>query len=163
MNISVAWLRAVAPALDDTPAELARRLSLQAVAVDLVEPLGDGLGDVVVGRVLSAARHPDADRLTLCRVDAGTGEPLDVVCGAPNVVEGASYPFVPPGGTLPGGMTIEKRKIRGVVSHGMLCSEQELGLGRDAAGILRPADGLEPGTPLAGALGCFVAGEERAK
>lgn len=153
MNISVAWLRAVAPAIDDAPAELARRLSLQAVAVDLVEPLGEGLDDVVVGRVLSAAPHPDADRLTLCRVEVGTGEPLDVVCGAPNVVEGASYPFVPPGGTLPGGMTIEKRKIRGVVSHGMLCSEQELGLGRDAAGILRLADGVEPGTPLAGALG----------
>ena len=153
MNISVAWLRAVAPAIDDTPAELARRLSLQAVAVDLIEPLGQGLDDVVVGRVLSAAPHPDADRLTLCRVEAGTDEPLEVVCGAPNVVEGASYPFVPPGGTLPGGMTIEKRKIRGIVSHGMLCSEQELELGRDAAGILRLADGLEPGTPLAGALG----------
>jgi len=153
MNISVSWLRAVAPAIVDTPAELARRLSLQAVAVDLVEPLGEGLDDVVVGQVLSAAPHPNADRLTLCRVEAGTGEPLDVVCGAPNVVAGASYPFVPPGGALPGGMTIEKRKIRGIVSHGMLCSEQELGLGRDAAGILRLPDGLEPGTPLAGALG----------
>jgi phenylalanyl-tRNA synthetase beta chain len=153
VNISDAWLRAVAPAIDDSPAELARRLSLQAVAVDLVEALGEGLGDVVVGRVLSARPHPDADRLTLCRVDAGAAEPLDVVCGAPNVVEGALYPFVPPGGTLPGGMTIEKRKIRGVVSHGMLCSEQELGLGRDAAGILRLVDGLEPGTALQGVLG----------
>jgi len=153
MNISCAWLRAVAPAIDDTPAELARRLSLQAVTVDLVEPLGEGLADVVVGRVVSAAPHPDADRLTVCRVEVGAEEPIDVVCGAPNVVEGASYPFIPPGGTLPGGMTIERRKIRGVVSQGMLCSEQELGLGRDAAGILRMADGLEPGTPLAGVLG----------
>jgi len=153
MNISYRWLRTVAPSIEDPPAELARRLSLQAVAVDLVEPLGEGLDDVVVGRVLSAAPHPDADRLTVCRVEAGGGQPLEVVCGAPNVVSGASYPFVPPGGMLPGGMKIETRRIRGVLSHGMLCSEQELGLGRDAAGILRLSDGLEPGTPLSGVLG----------
>lgn len=152
MNISVAWLRAIAPRIAEPAEELARRLSLQAVAVDRIEVLGEGLADVVVGKVVSATGHPDADRLTLCQVDAGGGETLEVVCGAPNVVAGASYPFIPPGGTLPGGMKIEKRKIRGIVSHGMLCSEQELELGRDAAGILRLADGLEPGTPLRRAL-----------
>ncbi|MGD8495116.1 MAG: phenylalanine--tRNA ligase subunit beta, partial [Gemmatimonadales bacterium] len=152
MNVSVNWLRALASRLDDPPGELARRLSLQAVAVDRVEELGEGLDDVVVARVISAGDHPDADRLKLCHVDAGGAEPLEVVCGAPNVVEGASYPFIPPGGTLPGGFEIAARKIRGIVSHGMLCSEQELGLGRDASGILRLADGLAPGTPLMQAL-----------
>ncbi len=152
MNVSLNWLRALARGLDEPPAELARRLSLQAVAVDLVEPLGEELAGVIVGRVVSVDEHPDADRLVLCRVDAGSGEELDVVCGAPNVVEGARYPYVPPGATLPGGFEISKRKIRGVVSHGMLCSEKELGLGRDAAGIMRLADDLEPGIPLTSAL-----------
>lgn len=152
MDISVNWLRSLAPDMEGTPEELAARLSLQAVAVDAVEHLGGELADVVVGRVLSAEKHPDADRLTLCRVEAG-GEPLDVVCGAPNVEAGASYPFVPPGGTLPGDFKIERRKIRGIVSNGMLCSEQELGLGRDSDGILRLADGYEPGTPVGDALG----------
>ena len=152
MNVSLNWLRALASGLDEPPAELARRLSLQAVAVDLVEPLGEELAGVLVGRVVSVDEHPDADRLVLCRVDAGGAEELDVVCGAPNVVEGARYPYVPPGETLPGGFEISKRKIRGVVSHGMLCSEKELGLGRDAAGIMRLSDDLEPGTPLGSAL-----------
>src|SRR5690606_16356136 len=143
VNVSVAWLRALAPSITDEPAELARRLSLQAVAVDLVEPVGEGIGDVLVGRVVSSGPHPDADRLSLCRGEAA-GEAVGVVCGAPNVVEGALSPFVPPGGSLPGGLTIERRKIRGVTSHGMLCSERELGLGPDAAGIMRLADGLEP-------------------
>lgn len=152
MNVSLNWLRSLARGLDEPPAELARRLSLQAVAVDLVEPLGEELSGVIVGRVVSVDEHPDADRLVLCRVDAGTGEELDVVCGAPNVVEGARYPYVPPGATLPGGFEISERQIRGVVSHGMLCSEKELGLGRDAAGIMRLADDLEPGSSLASAL-----------
>ena len=152
MNISVNWLRSIAPAIEGSPEELARRLSLQAVAVDLVETVGTDLGDVVVGRVLRAVPHPDADRLTLCSVDAGAGKPLDVVCGAPEVVEGALYPFIPPGGTLPGGFAIEKRKIRGIVSHGMLCSEKELGLGRDAGGILRLKGDHRPGVALSGAL-----------
>ncbi|MDH3297189.1 MAG: phenylalanine--tRNA ligase subunit beta, partial [Gemmatimonadota bacterium] len=151
MEISVAWLRALAPTIAGEAEELGQRLSLQAVAVDKIEHIGRGLEDVVVGRVLSAERHPKADRLTLCQVDAG-GEPVEVVCGAPNVVEGALYPFVGPGGSLPGGFQIECRQIRGVVSNGMLCSEQELGIGRDSDGILRLQDGIAPGTPVARAL-----------
>ena len=79
---------------------------------------------------------PNADRLSLCQVDAGGGEPLEVVCGAPNVQAGKTYPFAPVGATLPGGLKLERRKIRGVESNGMLCSAKELGLGVDHAGIL---------------------------
>lgn len=152
MDVSVSWLRSLAPTIADPAEELAQRLSLQAVAVDRIESIGQHLEDVVVARVVRAEEHPNADRLTLCQVEAGD-EPLEVVCGAPNVVEGAFYPFVAPGGSLPGGLTIEQRKIRGVVSNGMLCSEKELGIGRDADGILRLDDGHEPGTPITRVLG----------
>ncbi|MFQ5890444.1 MAG: phenylalanine--tRNA ligase subunit beta, partial [Gemmatimonadota bacterium] len=153
VNVSVAWLRALAPQLEGAPQELADRLSMRAVAVDAVEPVGEGLADLVVARVLEVEPHPKADRLAVCRVDAGDGDPIDVVCGAPNVEVGALYPYVPPGGVLPGGFRIESRKIRGRMSHGMLCSEREIGLGRDAAGILRLSGELAPGRPLADALG----------
>jgi phenylalanyl-tRNA synthetase beta chain len=151
MDISLSWLRSLAPTIEGSPVEIAERLSLQAAAVDRIETIGDELGEVVVGKVISAGKHPNADRLTLCVVEAG-GEPLEVVCGAPNVVEGGLYPFVAPGCTLPGGFMIEQRKIRGIVSNGMLCSEQELGLGRDSDGILQLEEGLEPGTPITAVL-----------
>ena len=137
MDVSVNWLRALAPGMQGTATELADRLSMQAIPVDRVIPVGDDLEGVVVARVVKAGKHPNADRLTLCQVDAGGDELIDVVCGAPNVEQGALYPYVPPGASLPGGFVIESRKIRGEMSHGMLCSEKELGLGRDAGGILR--------------------------
>ncbi len=84
--------------------------------------------------------HPNADRLRLCDVDDGTGTPRSVVCGAPNVTAGSKYPFAPVGSTLPGGLTLEKRKIRGEVSEGMLCSARELGLGQEHDGILELDD-----------------------
>jgi len=152
MDISVSWLRSLAPTIAEPAEELARKLSLQAAAVDQIEAIGEGLDDVVVARVLRAKKHPNADRLTLCQVDAG-GDPLEVVCGAPNVVQGGLYPFIAPGGSLPGNFAIEQRKIRGIVSNGMLCSEVELGIGRDSDGILRLDDGHEPGTPIAQVLG----------
>ena len=152
MDLSVSWLRCLAPTIADPAEDLAQSLSLQAVAVDRVELFGQHLEDVVVARVVRVDKHPNADRLTLCQVDAG-GEPLEVVCGAPNVVEGAFYPFIAPGGSLPGGFTIEQRKIRGVVSNGMLCSEKELGIGRDSDGILRLDEGHEPGAPITRVLG----------
>ncbi len=137
MDVSVNWLRALAPGMQGTATELADRLSMQAIPVDRVVPVGDDLEGIVVARVVKAGKHPNADRLTLCQVDAGGDELIDVVCGAPNVEQGALYPYVPPGASLPGGFVIESRKIRGEMSHGMLCSEKELGLGRDAGGILR--------------------------
>ncbi|MCL7971720.1 MAG: phenylalanine--tRNA ligase subunit beta [marine benthic group bacterium] len=153
MDVSVSWLRALAPSIDGSPEHLASLLSSRAVPVDRVESFGDELDDVVIARVLEVGKHPNADRLSLCRVNAGSGEPLDVVCGAPNVVSGACYPFIPAGGTLPGGFKIERRKIRGQVSNGMLCSEKELGLGRDAAGIMRLGDDHTPGEPFARVMG----------
>ncbi len=153
MDISGSWLRILSPSIDGAAEELAAELSARAVPVDRVVAVGDGLEDVVVGLVLEVSRHPNADRLSLCRVDAGTGKELDVVCGAPNVVEGARYPFIPVGGTLPDSFKIERRKIRGQISNGMLCSEKELGLGRDASGIMRLGDDHEPGESLLDALG----------
>ncbi|MBT8477411.1 MAG: phenylalanine--tRNA ligase subunit beta, partial [Gemmatimonadetes bacterium] len=153
MDISVNWLRALAPSIDGSADDLAAALSARAVPVDRTVPVGEELGDVVVARVVEVGKHPNADRLSLCRVDSGMGDLLDVVCGAPNVVENALYPFIPAGGTLPGGFKIERRKIRGHESNGMLCSEKELGLGRDAAGIMRLADDHEPGQALVAALG----------
>lgn len=153
MNISVNWLRDLVPGLTRDARDVAERLSMRAVPVEEVVRVGEGLEGVRVARVLEAEPHPDADRLTLCRVDAGDEEPLDVVCGAPEVLEGSFYPWIAPGGSLPDGPTIEVREIRGRESHGMLCSEKELGLGRDASGILRLAGELEPGQPLGEALG----------
>jgi len=152
MDISVNWLRALVPGLEGSAQELADRISLTAIPVDRVVPVGEDLDGILVARVVEARPHPDADRLTLCRVDAGADELVDVVCGAPNVEEGACYPYVPPGAELPGGFRIESRKIRGEMSHGMLCSEKELGLGRDAAGILKLEGEFEPGARFADAM-----------
>jgi len=152
MRVSVRWLRDLVPGLEGGAQELADRLSMAATGVEEILEVGGGLDGIVVARVLEVEPHPDADRLSLCRVDAG-GEPVEVVCGAPVIEAGALYPFVAPGRSLPDGLVIEERAIRGVTSHGMLCSERELGLGGDASGILRLPDGLEPGQDLAEALG----------
>jgi phenylalanyl-tRNA synthetase beta chain len=107
----------------------------------------------VVARVLRAERHPNADRLSLCQVDFGSGEPIQVVCGAPHIEEGGLYPFAPAGATLPGGFQLRRAKIRGEYSNGMLCSEKELALGKDQGGIMRLPDDVVVGAPLTEALG----------
>jgi phenylalanyl-tRNA synthetase beta chain len=152
MNISYRWLREIAPGIRAAPEALAERLGMLGAPVEAMERPGAGLEDVLVARVLEAGAHPSADRLSLCVVDAGGEEPVQVVCGAPNVVEGALYPFVPAGATLPGGVRIDRVEIRGEHSHGMLCSEQELALGRDSAGIMRLPDGLSVGASFVDAL-----------
>src|SRR5438093_3115743 len=127
--------------------EVAERLTMTCAAVEAVVPVHQDLGDVLVGQVLETKPHPNADRLTLCLVDAGgVGGPLEVVCGAPNVHAGRKYPFAPVGATLPGGVKLERRKIRGVESNGMLLSARELGLGPDHAGILELDTPAAPGT-----------------
>lgn len=153
MNVSYSWLRSLVPALTDTPAGAGDRLAMYGAPVDDLVDLGGPLSDIIVARVLEVRPHPNADRLKLCRVDAGSEEPLAVVCGANNVRADAWYPFIPAGGTLPDGMKIRRAKIRGEESNGMLCSARELGLGRDHEGILELHGAFEPGESFTGAVG----------
>ena len=150
MIVSRRWLEA----LLGRPLEgqdVADRLARQVAPVDGVVPIHQDLRDVLIARVLDVKQHPNADRLSLCQVDAGNGV-LEVVCGAPNVQAGKTYPFAPVGATLPGGLKLERRKIRGVESNGMLCSAKELGLGVDHAGILELSTEAPPGTPFLEAI-----------
>ncbi|HHK67364.1 MAG TPA: phenylalanine--tRNA ligase subunit beta, partial [Candidatus Acetothermia bacterium] len=128
---------------------LAERLTLAGLEVEGIEETGT-LSGVVVGRIVSARPHPDSDHLTLCRVDIEDRE-VDVVCGAPNVVEGGLVPLATVGAELPGGLRIERRKLRGEVSEGMICSKEELGLEERSDGIwiFDPALDLRVGTDLA--------------
>jgi phenylalanyl-tRNA synthetase beta chain len=152
MNVSYRWLQSLVPGLTEPPAELAHRLSLLGAPADEVVNLGAGVEGVVIARVEEVMPHPNADKLRVTRVNAG-GEPVQVVCGAPNVEAGRYYPFAPVGASLPGGMKIGKAKLRGEVSEGMLCSARELGLGRDHAGLMTLAGEWEPGAPFLQALG----------
>jgi phenylalanyl-tRNA synthetase beta chain len=151
MNISRRWLEDFLRRRLD-PADVSRRLAALGAAVDVIEPLYPGLEQIVVGQVLEVRAHPNADRLRLCDVDDGSGIVRHVVCGAPNVTMGKKYPFAPVGSTLPGGLTLEKRKIRGEVSEGMLCSARELGLGQEHDGILELATEAAPGTAFLDAV-----------
>src|SRR3989442_1431343 len=152
MIVSRRWLEALlGQALDAR--EAAAQLTMHAAAVDAVVPLPQALGDIVIARVLEVSKHPNADRLTLCRVDVGgTDGPVEVVCGAPNVQAGKIYPYAPVGATLPGGVRLERKAIRGVESNGMLCSAKELGLGQDQSGILELATDAAPGTRFVDAV-----------
>jgi phenylalanyl-tRNA synthetase beta chain len=152
MNLSRRWLEALLGRPLDAH-EAAALLTARCCPVEGVERLHAELEGVLVGRVLEVRRHPNADRLSLCVVDAGgAGAALEVVCGAPNVTAGKTYPFAPVGTILPGGLKLERRKIRGVESNGMLCSARELGLGQDGDGILELDTGAAPGTRLLDAL-----------
>lgn len=146
MILSRRWLEALLDRALDAR-EVADRLTNTCAPVDGVVPIHQDLGDVLIARVLEVQKHPNADRLSLCQVDAGgAGGPVEVVCGAPNVTAGKSYPYAPVGATLPGGVTLERRKIRGVTSNGMLCSARELGLGQEHDGILELDTAAAPGT-----------------
>jgi phenylalanyl-tRNA synthetase beta chain len=143
MKVSEQWLREwVDPPVDtDT---LVDQLTAAGLEVDSAERLAPPMDKVVVAEVLAVAAHPEADRLSLCSVDAGTGEPLAVVCGAPNVHPGMRAPMALVGARLADGNKIRRSKIRGVESQGMLCSPIELGLGDEADGIMA----LDPQAPV---------------
>ena len=147
MNVSYEWLRALVP-FNETPAKLRDLITSRVATVDELVPLRQDLAPIVVARVVEAGRHPDSDHLWVTKVDAGTGTLLDVVCGAPNVEAGKLYPFAPSGTTMPNGLKIERRRIRGQSSNGMLCSPRELGLGEDHEGILELSVEAAPGTPF---------------
>ena len=153
MKVSARWLLDMVSGLSLSPEQIAERLASRGAPVESIDSPGAGLDDVVVAHVLTADRHPNADKLSLCTVDAGTGAPLQVVCGAPNVRAGGWYPFAPVGAALPGDFKIKKAKIRGETSEGMLCSAKELGLGGDPGGLLAMEGSFEPGASFVRALG----------
>lgn len=134
------------------PEAIAELLTLSGSAVEKTESLATGLEKVVVAEILEVLKHPNADRLQLAKVKYGQGKMTDVVCGAPNISVGQKVPLALPGTTLPNGMTLEITKIRGIESRGMLCAEDELGLGDDHNGILILDNGVPIGTPLPAAL-----------
>ncbi len=151
MKFTLSWLSSFVSVDGLAPEALAEKLTMLGLEVDAVTPLYEGLGQIVVARVTAVAKHPNADRLTLCQVDDGT-EILPIVCGAPNVREGLVTALARPGVRLPDGMKIKKAKVRGEVSMGMLCSARELGLSEDHSGIMELDAALAPGTPLTEAL-----------
>jgi phenylalanyl-tRNA synthetase beta chain len=150
MKISHEWLRAFVPHTL-TPAEVGDLLSRHTATLDGLAPLRADLVPFVVARVIETEKIPDT-KLSFNKVDDGSGTLLEVVCGAPNVVAGTLYPFARTGTVMPAGITIEKRKIRGFTSNGMLCSARELGLGDDHDGILALTVDVPPGTPLLTAM-----------
>jgi phenylalanyl-tRNA synthetase beta chain len=151
MNASVEWLNAFADT-GKSAVELRELITAHTATVEELVALRADLAPIVVARVVEAAAHPDSDHLHLTKVDMGTGELLDVVCGAPNVKAGKLYPFAPTGTVMPGGLKIEKRKIRGQTSNGMLCSARELGLGQEHDGIMELDLDVAPGTPFLDAV-----------
>src|SRR5215470_444421 len=151
MNVSYDWLRAFVP-FDESAKQLRELITAHIATVDELVALREDLAPIVIARVVEEAPHPDSDHLHVTKVDAGTGTLLDVVCGAPNVQAGKVYPFAPTGTVLPNGLKIQKRKIRGAISDGMLCSARELGLGDEQEGILELDVDVPPGTPFLKAL-----------
>lgn len=150
MKVSLEWLRQYVETGTDEQA-LADLLTMAGLEVEAVYDPYRHLSSVVVGRIVSTAPHPNADRLRCCEVDIGS-ETLTIVCGAPNAEAGMLAPCALAGTVLPSGVTVEKTKIRGLQSEGMLCSRAELGLGEDTSGLMRLPDGLAPGTGLSRAL-----------
>ncbi len=152
MRVPLSWL-AEYVALEMPVEELATRLSIASAEVEGIETRGvadddDNLGRFRVGRVVEAVKHPNADRLQLTKVDVGEGEARSIVCGAWNFGAGATVAVALPGAVLPNGITLERRKVRGEVSDGMILAEDEVDLGADHTGIMLLPDGVEPGTPL---------------
>jgi len=151
MKTSVQWLREWVDVGGDVQA-LAHAVTMAGLEVEGIQPAAPPLSGVVVAEVQSVERHPDAEKLNVCRVNAGR-EIVQIVCGAPNVRAGMKAPLATIGATLPGGMEIKKAKLRGVESFGMLCSARELGLSEDSSGLLELPQDCSTGAELVAALG----------
>jgi phenylalanyl-tRNA synthetase beta chain len=156
LKVPISWLREYVPIEMPIP-ELADRLVISTCELDGIATVGvadvDGnLGLFRVGRVLDAVKHPSADRLQLCQVDVGDGNPRQIVCGAWNFGAGATVAVALPGAVLPNGLQLEQRKVRGELSDGMILAEDEVELGTDHTGIMLLPGELEPGTPLVDVL-----------
>jgi phenylalanyl-tRNA synthetase beta chain len=152
MRVPVEWLTEYAdPGLPVKALE--ERLTMTGTKVEAVHRHGVAeLERFVVGKVIEAQQHPDADRLTICEVDVGDGGPQRIVCGAPNVAAGQTVAVARPGAVMPDGTKLGVARLRGVESNGMILAEDELGIGTDHAGIMVLSDDLRPGTPLTGVL-----------
>lgn len=151
MRVPITWLKDYVR-FDASPAELANRLTFAGLEVEEIDTIGVDCTGMVVGKVLSVAPHPDADGLLLCQVSAGR-KTVHVVCGAHNFKPGDKIPLALPGSTLADGTKIKQQSIRGQVSNGVLCAEDELGLSDDHSGLLLLPRHLPAGTPLAEVLG----------
>ena len=148
MLLSLNWLRDYVDLAGIEPERLAHDLTMRTALIEGYLDQAAQLKGVVVGEVLECGRHPDADRLSVCRVEYGAEEPAHVVCGAPNVAAGQKIVYAPVGTRLPNGLKLKKAKIRGQVSAGMICAEDELGLGVEHDGIIELDPGLVAGTPI---------------
>jgi len=149
MKLSLNWLREYLPALDRSPEQIADALIFTGVEVEGVQVHGAGIEKVVVAQIESFQQHPNADRLSVCRVLDGSKAPRQIVCGAKNFRAGDKVPLALPGAVLPDGTKIKASKLRGVESEGMLCSEREIGFSDEASGLMI----LDPGAPIGVALG----------
>src|SRR5580692_5083185 len=147
MKVSLNWLRELVE-LPPTVAELVDLLTLAGVEVEHVETSGAAIPKVVVAEIRESVQHPNADRLSVCKVDDGSGTPRQIVCGAKNYKVGDKVPLALPGAVLPGDFKIKVGKLRGVESQGMLCSADELGLPKAADGLLILPAEAKPGVPL---------------
>ncbi|HXH75688.1 MAG TPA: phenylalanine--tRNA ligase subunit beta [Bacteriovoracaceae bacterium] len=148
MLISLDWIKDFVQIPDIAPKELASRFTLATAEVEDVIESGAALKPILCVEIKSLKPHPDSDKLNLVTFDYGKGNLKEVVCGAPNVKVGLKVPYAPIGTTLPNGMTLEPKKIRGILSDGMLCSETELGLGDGKAGLMELSAEVIPGTPM---------------
>jgi phenylalanyl-tRNA synthetase beta chain len=151
MKVSLNWLKEYVN-VDLEPSIIAEKLTMAGLEVEAVEERYDYFNNVVVARVTEVKKHPNADKLSVCQVDAGGNELIQIVCGAPNVYEDMFVACALPGALLPGNFKIKKGKIRGQVSAGMLCSASELKLEIDAAGIMDLEGDFVPGIPFEEAL-----------
>ena len=147
MKASLKWIKEILPSLKASPAAIEKRFNAVGLEVEAVERQADQLEGVIVGEVKKLIPHPDADKLRIATVFDGAAEHT-VVCGAPNVKEGQRVAFAPAGLTIPNGMTLERRQIRGVESSGMICSEAELFISDESDGILVTKPRSRPGKPL---------------
>src|SRR5256884_192813 len=148
MKFSVNWLREFVD-LPKNAEEIAELLTRAGVETENIETRGAKIEHVIVSQITAASRHPNADRLTVCEVDDGSGTKRQIVCGATNYKVGDKVPLAMPGAKLPNGLEIRKSKLRGVESEGMLCSPIELGLGEDASGLLILSPNTKIGAPIA--------------
>ena len=156
MKVLLSWLQEFAPGIEGDPTELGETLSALGLAVEEMTITGQGLDGIVLAKVLDLSPHPDADKIQVVQVDSGDGQPLQVCCGAFNMAVGDLIPFATVGTTMPNGMEIGVRKMRGQESNGMCCSAEEIGLGEDSDGIMLLTDTADEsmvGEPITAALG----------